>query len=153
MPTLKLTIGALSERTQCTVPTIRYYEQIGLLPHPSRAANGHRFYRDEDLQRLTFIRRCRNFGFPIEQVRKLAGLFEDGDRACVEARDLAHAHLEHVRARLGEMRQLEASLQAFVNSCDSECSGGTTRDCVIIGDIAGAGWGTITELKRNNRAG
>jgi DNA-binding transcriptional MerR regulator len=142
MSALKLTIGALSTQTHCTVPTIRYYEQIGLLPRPARAANGHRYYRDEDLKRLTFIKRCRDFGFPIEQVRDLAGLFEDGDRACVEVRDLAQVHLDQVRAKLEEMRQLEASLEAFVSSCDAACSGGLTKDCVIIGDMASPGAGT-----------
>jgi DNA-binding transcriptional MerR regulator len=139
MAALKLTIGALSSETHCTVPTIRYYEQIGLLPRPARASNGHRYYREDDLKRLTFIKRCRDFGFPIEQVRDLAGLFEDGDRACVEVRDLAQVHLEQVRAKLEEMRQLEASLEAFVGSCDAACNGGPTRDCVIIEDMASSG--------------
>jgi DNA-binding transcriptional MerR regulator len=142
MPTTKLTIGALSEQTHCTVPTIRYYEQIGLLPRPERTTSGHRYYRDDDLKRLTFIRRCRDFGFSIEQVRELAGLFEDGDRACAEARDLAQAHLEQVGAKLEEMRQLEISLKAFVGSCDTACNGGRTRDCVIMDEIAAPGCGT-----------
>lgn len=131
----KLTIGALSAHTHCTVPTIRYYEQIGLLPRPERASNGHRYYRDGDLKRLTFIKRCRDFGFPIEQVRNLAALFDDGDRACAEVRDLAQEHLDQVRAKLDEMRQLEASLEAFVCSCNAACNGGLTRDCVILDDI------------------
>jgi len=132
---LRLTIGALSARTNCTVPTIRYYEQIGLLPRPARASSGHRYYRDVDLKRLTFIKRCRDFGFPIEQVRVLAGLFEDGDRDCVEVRDLAQVQLEQVRGKLEELRQLEVSLEAFVGSCNAACSGGLTKDCVIIGDL------------------
>ena len=136
MAALKLTIGALSTKTHCTVPTIRYYEQIGLLPRPERASNGHRYYRDDDLKRLTFIKRCRDFGFPIEQVRDLAGLFEDGDRACVEVRDLAQVHLDQVRAKLEEMRQLEASLELLVGSCDATCSAGPTRDCCILADFA-----------------
>jgi DNA-binding transcriptional MerR regulator len=135
MSALKITIGELSAQTHCTVPTIRYYEQIGLLPRPERASNGHRYYRDEDLKRLTFIKRCRDFGFPIDRVRDLAGLFTDGSRACVEVRDLAKEHLGHVRSKLDEMRQLEASLAAFVTSCDAACVGGTTKDCVIIGDM------------------
>ncbi|MFZ3004053.1 MAG: MerR family transcriptional regulator [Undibacterium umbellatum] len=81
-----LTIGMLSSQTDCSVPTIRYYEKIGLLPNPVRATNGHRYYRDDDLKRLTFIRRCRDFGFPIDEVRELVDLFEDGDRACRGAR-------------------------------------------------------------------
>lgn len=136
MSASRLTIGALSAHTQCTVPTIRDYEQIGLLPQPARAPNGHRYYRPDDLSRLSFIKRCRDFGFPIEQVRELAALFEDGGRACVEVRDLARDHLSQVRARLAEMRQLEASLASFVSGCDADCSRGQTRDCVIIGSMS-----------------
>ena len=136
MPAVKMTIGTLSERTHCTVPTIRYYEHIGLLPRPERTSNGHRYYRDEDLKRLTFIKRCRDFGFPIDQVRGLTGLFADGDRACAEVRDLAQGQLDQVRAKLAEMRQLEASLEAFVCSCDAGCNGGPTRDCVIFDQLA-----------------
>ncbi len=136
MSALKISIGELSAQTHCSVPTIRYYEQIGLLPRSERASNGHRYYRDEDLRRLRFIKRCRDFGFPIDQVRDLAALFADGGRACVEVRDVAKEHLEQVRAKLDEMRQLEASLAAFVSRCDAACVGGATRDCVIIGDMA-----------------
>lgn len=131
-----LTIGALSAQTDCNIPTIRYYEQIGLLPQAGRAANGHRYYRNEDIKRLSFIKRCRDFGFPIEQVRALVSLFEDGDRSCAEVRDLAQEHLDAVRARLEELRQLEASLNAFVVSCNEACSDGVTRDCVIVEDLA-----------------
>lgn len=125
----------MSAQTYGTVPTIRYDEQIGLLPRPAHASSGHRYYRDVDLKRLTFIKRCRNFGFPIEQVRVRAGLFEDGDRACVEVRDLAQVQLDQVRGKLEEMRQLEAGLEAFVGSCNAACSGGLAKDCVIIGDL------------------
>jgi DNA-binding transcriptional MerR regulator len=77
-----LTIGALAERTGCNPPTIRYYEEIGLLPRPGRRASGHRTYSDEDLRRLTFSRRCRDFGFPVGQVRALVTLTETSDRDC-----------------------------------------------------------------------
>lgn len=133
---LHLTIGALSEKTGCTVPTIRYYEQIGLLPSPQRAPNGHRYYRDADLKLLTFVKRCRDFGFSIEQVRALTDLFENGDRPCVEARDLAQEQLHAVRVKLDELRQLEASLSTFVEACGAACIGGATRDCVIIEDLS-----------------
>lgn len=135
----KLTIGALSAQTGSNVPTIRYYEQIGLLPRPERAANGHRYYREADLRRLTFIRRCREFGFPIDQVRALVGLVEDGDQSCADVRDLAQAHLDAVRVKLENLRQLETSLAQFVDSCSVACSGGATRDCVIIGDLSASG--------------
>ncbi|MGY6157369.1 MerR family transcriptional regulator [Paraburkholderia graminis] len=131
-----LTIGALASETNTNVPTIRYYEEIGLLPHAQRAANGHRYYQDSDLKRLTFIKRCRDFGFPIEQVRELVKLFEDGDRSCVEVRDMAQVHLDAVRAKLEEIRHLETSLVAFVESCNEVCCKGPTRDCVIIEDLS-----------------
>jgi DNA-binding transcriptional MerR regulator len=131
-----LTIGGLSAETGCNVPTIRYYEQIGLLPSAQRAPNGHRYYREADLKRLVFIKRCRDFGFPIEQVRTLLNLIEDGDRSCVEVRDMAQEHLDAVRAKLEELRQLEASLAAFVEGCDTACIGGATSDCVIIEDLS-----------------
>lgn len=131
-----LSIGAIAARSGTSVPTIRYYEEIGLLPAPRRTASGHRHYREDDLQRLVFVKRCRDFGFAIEQVRALVRLFEEGDRACVEARDLAQRHLDEVRAKLDDMRALEASLAAFVDSCNAECCSGPARDCTIIGGLS-----------------
>lgn len=136
MTNARLNIGTLAKRTGCTVPTIRYYEAIGLLPAPARAENGHRFYRESDATRLGFIKRCRDFGFPIEQVRAMTALYQDGERACVEVRDLAQVRLDEVRRKLAEMRQLEKSLEAFVSSCDETCNGGPTRGCVIIEDMS-----------------
>ena len=126
---MAMTIGEVARRAGVAPTTLRYYEQIGLLPSPGRAANGHRYYSRRDLTRLGFIKRCRDFGFPIEQVRVLAQLFEDGDRACREVRDQAQLHLDEVRAKLADMRQLEASLELLVGSCDTTCSAGPTRDC------------------------
>lgn len=133
-----LTIGALSAQTDCSVPTIRYYEQIGLLPRPRRAANGHRHYHEADLQRLGFIKRCRDFGFAIEQVRELVGLFEEGNRSCVDVRDMAQAHLDIVREKLEQMHELEAKLTTLVADCNVACLGGAARDCVIIEEISSA---------------
>lgn len=136
MSQANLTIGALASQTSSNVPTIRYYEQIGLIPAAQRAPNGHRYYREADLKRLLFIKRCRDFGFPIEQVRNMVSLFEDGDRACVEVRDLAQVQLDEVRNKIAEMRELERSLTEFVGSCDTACSGGQTRSCAIIEDLS-----------------
>lgn len=138
----QLTIGTLAAKTKTNVPTIRYYEEIGLLPHADRGSNGHRYYRDADLRRLTFIKRCRDFGFPIAQVRDLVKLFEDGDRSCIEVREMAQTHLDAVREKLEEMRQLEASLQSIVASCDDACCKGSTRNCAIIEDLS------VSELLR-----
>jgi DNA-binding transcriptional MerR regulator len=131
-----LKIGALAKRTGTNAPTIRYYESIGLLPRPGRQDGGQRTYGDEDVKRLTFIRRCRDFGFPIERVRTLANLMQDRDRSCTEARDLAQDHLTAVRAKLVELKALERSIAGFVISCDASCAGGPGPDCVILEDLA-----------------
>lgn len=142
----KLSIGFVARQTGCTVPTIRYYEEIGLLPPPGRTESGQRHYDDATVRRLAFIRRCRDFGFSIDQVRELAGLVDQPDRPCVEARDLAAGHLVQVRGKLEELRALEASLTAFVESCESACAGGAAADCTILDALAppaqGAGIGT-----------
>lgn len=131
-----LSIGALAKAAGVTTPTVRYYEEIGLLPKAGRSASGQRVYDGTDLQRLTFIRRCRNFGFPIEQVKLLAGLSISPDRDCIEARDIASAHLADVRAKLAELRALEKNLEGFVDQCEVACRGGPGSDCVVFKEMA-----------------
>lgn len=131
-----LTIGALAKAAGVTTPTIRYYEEIGLLPPAERSVSGQRTYEDSDLERLTFIRRCRDFGFSIEQVKLLSGLSLSGDRDCVEVGDIARAHLGEVRTKLLELHALERSLEGFVKQCDVACSGGPGRDCLVFKDLA-----------------
>lgn len=131
-----LSIGALAKAAGVTTPTIRYYEEIALLPKAGRSASGQRVYDETDLERLTFIRRCRDFGFSIEQVRLLAGLSISPDRDCSEVRDVAKAHLGDVRAKLAELRALEKSLEGFVDQCEAACSGGPGRECVVFKDMA-----------------
>jgi DNA-binding transcriptional MerR regulator len=126
-------IGALAAEAGCTVPTVRYYEEIGLLPEANRRRGGHRVYGDADLRRLTFIRRCRDFGFSIEQIRELVTLTPDRD--CAAARDLVEVHLDEVRKKLKELRALERSLKKFVDDCNSHCVGGPARACVILEDL------------------
>ena|SRR2546430_12458702 len=108
-----LTIGSLAERTGCKVPTIRYYEEIGLLPKPSRLPGGHRVYAEGDLKRLTFIRRCRDLGFPIEQIRDLVALTDNPGRDCTEAKDLAEAHLVAVRSQIARAKVIVNDSFAF----------------------------------------
>jgi DNA-binding transcriptional MerR regulator len=105
----EMKIGALARVTQTSVPTVRYYEQIGLLPPAARQGGSQRVYSEADVQRLTFIRRCREFGFPIEQVRLLASLVQDPNRACSEARDLAQAHLMEVKRSARNWRNWNAA--------------------------------------------
>jgi len=131
-----ISIGVLAQQTGCTVPTIRYYEEIGLLPAGPRTDAGRRVYGRPAVKRLTFIRRCRDFGFSIDQVRELIELVDQPERPCVEVRDIASVHLAEVRKKLAELQALELSLSAFVGSCDSACAGGPAIDCTILEDLA-----------------
>lgn len=133
---MDLKIGELARRTGTNAPTIRYYEDIGLIPRASRGDGGQRSYHVSDVRLLTFIRQCRDFGFSIEQVRRLVALMQDRSRDCVEARNVAQAHLDTVRAKLDELRALESSLVSFVKSCNAQCCGGPGTDCVILQDLA-----------------
>lgn len=149
---MALKIGALAELTGTNAPTIRYYEEIGLLPRPDRREGGQRTYGDDDVKRLTFIRRCRDFGFPIEQVRDLAALMQDAGRSCTDARDLAQQHLVAVRAKLIELKALERSIAGFVESCDATCAGGPGPDCVILEDLAAPARYTLAKRNRRSHA-
>ena len=127
---LTLKIGALAKQVGTSSPTIRYYESIGLLPAATRQAGGQRTYDADDVRRLTFIRRCRDFGFSIDQVRLLADLSEDRGRSCSEVRDIANEHLQAIRSKLAELQALERTIASFAQSCTSACAGGPGPECV-----------------------
>ena len=131
-----VSIGVIARQAGCTVPTIRYYEEIGLLPPAPRSDGGQRAYGPAALRRLTFIRRCREFGFSIEQVRELVGIVDEPDRPCMEVRAIAAGHLTELRRKLAELQELEGSLARFVESCDTACAGGAAVDCTILETLA-----------------
>jgi MerR family transcriptional regulator, copper efflux regulator len=120
----------LAERTGTTVPTIRYYEEIGLL-RPAARSGGQRTYDHEDIRRLSFIRRCRDFEFSIPEVRSLLSLMQDR-KSCTEARNLAEGHLVALRRKLAELKALETTIASLVSECDASCAGGPVSDCVIL---------------------
>lgn len=130
-----LKIGLLAKRARTSATTVRYYEEIGLLRSADRQLGGHRVYGADDLRVLTFIRRCREFGFSIAQVRSLVELLRDPQRSCAQARNLAHDQLVAVRGKLAELKRLERSISGFVASCDALCVGGAASDCVILRDL------------------
>jgi DNA-binding transcriptional MerR regulator len=132
-----LTIGALAEQAGCNVPTVRYYEEIGLMPKAVRRSSGHRAYGANDLRRLIFVRRCRDLDFPLERVRELVALLDDPNSDCARARDLTEAQLSIVRKKLAELRAFEQSLQKLFADCTDQCAGGQSRDCVILGEFTG----------------
>lgn len=127
---IRLTIGMLSKRTGVKVETIRYYERAGLMPQPGRTAGGHRVYDDEQLRRLTFIRRGRELGFSLEDLRALIGLV-DGGFTCGEIRDIALAHLDEIRKKIADLRRLEKTLETTA----TRCKGGSVPECPIIDSL------------------
>src|SRR3546814_4728527 len=97
----------LSRRTGCNIETIRYYEKIGLLPAPARSDGGHRLYGHGHLMRLGFVRRARELGFMLDEIRALLRLAEDRDRPCAEAREVAAAHLTDIRTKIADLQRSE----------------------------------------------
>jgi DNA-binding transcriptional MerR regulator len=136
LPARSFSIGALAKQSSTNPPTIRYYEQIGLVRSADRRGGGHRTYGEDDLRRLIFIRRCRELGFPIKQVRSLVGVIENRDRACMEVRDLARDHLHTVRTKLAELNALEVSLTQLVLDCETVCAGGPASECAVLEDLS-----------------
>jgi DNA-binding transcriptional MerR regulator len=130
-----LSIGLVAREAGCSVASIRYYEDIGLLPSAGRRAGGHRVYGSDDVRRLVFIRRCRDFGFPIQKVRELLAA-SSAETPCKEARDIAAVQLRTVRNKLVELQALERALAGFVLNCDANCASGTVQDCTLFDDIS-----------------
>ena len=111
-------IGELSRRTGCNIETIRYYERIGLMPPPPRRGR-YRCYGGGDVDRLGFVRRARELGFTLDEVRALLGLAAGGNATCAEVRDLAAVHLKDVRTRIADLKRMERVLAESVRACEA----------------------------------
>ncbi len=127
-----MNIGTLARRSGVPAKTIRYYEDIGLLPPPRRAANGYRVYDADALAPLRFVARARRVGFPIDDVRALLGLWRDPERASAEVRAIAVRRLAHIDLQLAELRGLQDTLEALVE----RCPGGHDPDCPILDELS-----------------
>ena len=129
---MALTIGELGKATGTKVETIRYYERIGLLPKPPRTGGNYRAYGEAELGRLSFIRRARDLGFPLDQVRALLSLSDDRNRDCAAVDALARDHLAEVERKIADLSALRRELAALIASC----SGGPVADCRIVDALA-----------------
>ncbi|UPT63390.1 MAG: helix-turn-helix domain-containing protein [Hyphomonadaceae bacterium JAD_PAG50586_4] len=125
-------IGETAKRTGIKIPTIRYYEQEGLLPPPRRTQSGRRVYAEAEVQRLAFIRHARTLGFELTDIRSLLDLSDNPDRSCGEADRIARKHLTEIEARLAQLRLLKTELARIVKSC----AGGKAAECRIIEALA-----------------
>jgi len=116
----KLAIGTLSQQSGCNIQTIRHYEAIGLLPPPKRTNGNHRLYNPDHIDRLVFIRRGRELGFSIEDIRELFELSENPDASCEKASAIARRHLENIQKNKASLSALEKELNAMINACPNE---------------------------------
>jgi len=123
-----LTIGQLGQATGTKIETVRYYEKIGLLPKPRRTAGNYRLYAAEHLQRLGFIRRARDLGFSIEDVRELLKLAAHGEHPCEQVDQLVARHLQATERKIEALTRLRRELRDTLASC----KGGLVAECRVI---------------------
>ena len=130
--TADVTIGQLARETGCKIPTIRYYERIGLLPPPPRSAGNTRLYGPAHRARLGFIQHCRELGFSQSSIRDLLDLADQPDRPCEAVDQIARSHLEDVNRRMAQLAALKVELERMIGVC----RGGQIADCRIIETLA-----------------
>jgi MerR family mercuric resistance operon transcriptional regulator len=125
---VRLTIGTLSERTGCHIETIRYYERIGLMPRTARTEGGHRLYGEDHVKRLGFIRRSRELGFTLDQVRTLLRLVDGRRYTCAQVKRITVEHLDEIHRKVEDLRKIERVLKDMAIQCD----GGAVPQCPVI---------------------
>ncbi|WBU59351.1 MerR family transcriptional regulator [Paracoccus albus] len=126
-------IGQMSKRTGVKVPTIRYYEEVGLLDASGRTEGNQRRYDKAGLERLGFIKHARELGFSLDAINALIDLQDHPDRSCAEANEIAQAQLVDVRQRIARLRALEAELIRIADGCSGN---GVTSDCYVLASLA-----------------
>jgi MerR family transcriptional regulator, mercuric resistance operon regulatory protein len=121
-------IGALARASGVKIETIRYYERIRVMPPPERSAGGYRLYTADHLKRLTFVRRGRELGFTLDELRRLLQLVDGHSYTCAEVRALTLGHVTEIRRKIADLRRLEHVMTDIA----SRCSGRRTPDCPIV---------------------
>jgi DNA-binding transcriptional MerR regulator len=127
-----ISIGEAARKSGVKVPTIRYYEEIGLMASPPRSEGNRRQYADDDLQRLVFIKHARALGFEVEAIRALLRLQDDRSQSCAAADAIASARLEEVEQRIAFLTALRAELRRMI----AGCAHGTVEECRVIETLA-----------------
>ena len=125
----RINIGDLAKGTGTKVVTVRYYEQIGLLPVPARTAGNYRTYNNEHIRRLRFIRRCRDLGFTLNQIRDLLRLASQKNEDCAGVDQITAEHLAHIEQKISDLKRLAKELRRLNNCCQGN---GIIADCRII---------------------
>ena len=121
-------IGALSGRSGVHIETVRYYEKIGIMPAPARSAGGYRIYGTNHVRRLHFIRRGRELGFSLDELRGLLHLVDGQTYTCREVNALTIAHLATIRQKIADLQRLEHVMSDMAK----QCKGDRVPECPII---------------------
>ena len=129
MQTSPLTIGAVAKRVGVAIDTIRYYEREGLLPEPQRRASGYRSYGDSTVAQLRFIRRAKELGFTLEEIRELLTLSADRQRGVKAVKQRAQLRLAAIEQRIAELQRVRDGLEQLVASCPGH---GKPEECPIL---------------------
>lgn len=129
-----MNIGEVAERTGVPPKTIRYYEEIDLIPAPARSANGYRAYNDEAVHTLRFVASARNLGFTVEQCRALLALYRDKGRASADVKRVANEHIDEIDHRIAELQAMRKVLADLAR----RCHGDDRPDCPIIDGLSDA---------------
>lgn len=127
--TYSLTIGELAKACNVPTPTIRYYEKIALLPKAERSRANQRRYARADVEKLNFIRRCRAFGFSIQQIRSLLAVPAGSVADCQASKDIALDRISDIKAKVADLLSLEKELKAVIGQCEATCSGREDQVC------------------------
>lgn len=125
---IEMSRGSLAKRTGVNSETIRYYEKIGLMPNPARTSGGYRVYDQAHLKRLSFVRRSRELGFTLQEIRELLELVDGGDYTCAEVRDRTIVHLGDVANKIRDLQKMQDTLETMASKCD----GGLVPECPIV---------------------
>lgn len=128
----EFTIGRMAAASGCNVQTIRYYEQIAILPSPPRSAGNQRLYDQAHVDRARFVRHSRELGFSLEQIRELLKLSDDPERPCTEIDEIVLAHLGAVEEKIARLEKFRGELKRMA----SICAGGKVSQCQIISALA-----------------
>lgn len=123
-----LSIGQAAAAARTKVETIRYYEAEKLLPSPRRSSGGHRLYSAQLVRRLKFIRRARELGFPMTEIRGLLGIVDRDKVTCDQVKAMADEHISNIRSKIADLRRIEATLVQL----SADCSGKEVPECPII---------------------
>ncbi|WP_089172968.1 helix-turn-helix domain-containing protein [Bosea sp. AS-1] len=129
---MEFAIGELARRSGVKVPTIRYYEQVGLLPAPPRTQGQQRRYDESHASRLVFVRYARELGFEVEAIRELLAMSAKPEQSCAEVDEIARRHIAESDQRVEHLSKLRAELMRTVE----ECERGRVRECRVIGTLA-----------------